>query len=247
MKKIVTALFAVSLLIGMGGHALASDHFGELNLKAGCIINGKGDGDGSLKIVNNDNGRRMSTTMSMSEELEHNFSFAVEYLILSSHFFRDKNLFKFGLGLSYLPSLNIKKFEAPAGFRLSCLPIYFTLQVNPFMCSQDKVSHGVFIKGNIGYSLNLSNDQPLLDNFITSVLSKHIDPTSKKYQGGSYYGLSAGYEFPVGIIIDLAYCVHKFSSEYTYVVYNPVNATCTCKLDYTAKVIALNVGYKFKI
>jgi hypothetical protein len=36
--------------------------------------------------------------------------------------------------------------------------------------------------------------------------------------GGIYYGLSARYEFPVGIIIDLAYCVYKFGLEYKYCI-----------------------------
>ncbi|MDR2398875.1 MAG: hypothetical protein LBD61_00285 [Endomicrobium sp.] len=52
--------------------------------------------------------------------------------------------------------------------------------------------------------------------------------------------MSAGYEFPVGIIIEWAVGVYKFGSEYN----TPAMDT---KMDATLFFIALNVGYKFKI
>jgi hypothetical protein len=223
MKKIVTALFAATLLIEGGIHALASDHFGELNLKAGCTLNVKGDVNSEL------DGERSSFDLNLLDLFDHVFSFAVEYLIPCSHFFQDENLFKFGLGLSYLPSL---KSKLNHHLNFSCLPIYFTLQANPFMHSQDELLHRIFIKGNIGYSLNLSDDRSLIGE------GKDV---SHQHQGGIYYGLSAGYEFPVGIIIDLAYCVYKFGSHTSDTKNSKLD------LDYTVKVVALNVGYKFKV
>ncbi|MDR2398876.1 MAG: hypothetical protein LBD61_00290 [Endomicrobium sp.] len=82
MKKIVAALFAASLLI-VGGrvYALASDHFGELNLKGGVIIKGASDFKLKYRIDNEQSGGIIST------DLDHGFSFALEYLIPCSHFF----------------------------------------------------------------------------------------------------------------------------------------------------------------
>jgi hypothetical protein len=244
VKKIVIALFAASLLICIGkGHALASDHFGELNLKGGLILNGKGDVTFEMR------NRTKDSKFTMSSDLDHGFSFALEYLIPCSHFFQDENLFKFGLGLGYLPSLKIKEFkDAPNDFRLSCLPIYFTLQVNPFP-SQHELLHRIFIKGNIGYSLNLSNDQILSDGIINKnkgiIKLLNIAQISKRSNvGGIYYGLSAGYEFPVGIIIDLAYCVYNFGSECKY---SSNIGDFDMNLGYTSQFVALTAGYKFKI
>ncbi|MDR2399574.1 MAG: hypothetical protein LBD61_04010 [Endomicrobium sp.] len=105
MKKIVITLFAASLLIYIvEWHALASDHFGELNLKGGLILNGKGD-------VTIEARNRTKYSDTISSDLDHGFSFALEYLIPCSHFFQDENLFKFGLGLGYLPSLKTKEFK----------------------------------------------------------------------------------------------------------------------------------------
>jgi hypothetical protein len=57
--------------------------------------------------------------------------------------------------------------------------------------------------------------------------------------------LSAGYEFPVGIIIDLAYCVYNFGSERKYSTSNI--GDFDMNLGYTSQFVALTAGYKFKI
>jgi hypothetical protein len=246
MKKLMAALFTASLLIGSEGHALASEHFGELNLKAGCALNGKGDLN--FEIITNAHSDYEGKS-SISMDLDPVFSLTGEYLVPCSHFFQDKNVFKFGVGLSYLPSLNLKELNLPNDCRFSCLPIYFTLQANPFA---HKLLRRIFIKGNIGYSLNLSNEQSVLDKLIRKASA--FGQISKKHTGGSYYGLSAGYEFPAGIIIDVTYCVCKFDSEYTSTLLSspdpaklPSNASITMKTGYTVRLVALNVGYKFKI
>jgi hypothetical protein len=234
-EKIVAALFAASLLIGGGRelYALASDHSGELNLKGGMILNGKGS---NIILKTKDSS---SESKSSIDDFENGQYFVLEYLIPCSHFFQDqdKDLFKFGLGLGYLFHITPKKLDIPINWFIACSHIYFTLQVNPFP-SQYELLHRLFIKGNIGYSFNVSSDK--------SILKPYVDTILKKPTGGIYYGLSAGYEFPVGIIIDLAYCVCKFGSEYKCSIHDN-GKKVDMEIDYTAQVITLTIGYKFKI
>jgi hypothetical protein len=196
MKKLMAALFTASLLIGSEGHALASEHFGELNLKAGLQLNGKGDL--SFEIITNPHSDYEGKG-SISMDFDPGFALTGEYLIPCSHFPRGKNLFKFGLGISYLPSLKTKS-KFLGDWNISCLPIYFTLQANPFA---HKLLHRIFIKGNIGYSLKLSNNKSAVDNSgVEDIFNFYSDPKSMMYPGRIYYELSTGYEFPFGITID---------------------------------------------
>lgn len=118
-------------------------------------------------------------------------------------------------------------------YSYSYLPVYFTLQVNPFINSFEEYLHGIFVKGNIGYNV--------LFDF------KMENSTNYKFDNsrGIYYGFFAGYEFQFGLIFDLGYNVYKSKSEF----YNVAEDVSESKkrMNLTCSNLTFSVGYKFKI
>ena len=130
MKRIKTVLLIlVGLLVGGAmSVALASDNFGELNIKAGLNLT-------SMKRLD-----FLREQIIDAEKLNPSVSLCGEYLISGERLVSNLNFLKIGLGLKYLfPSkFKIKNTSIP-DFKLSFLPIYFTLQANPFIKSNNEV------------------------------------------------------------------------------------------------------------
>ena len=130
---------------------------------------------------------------------------------------------KLGGGLQYLVEREVADVDESPKF--SYLPVYFTIQVNPINAAKE-----VFFKGNIGYSLL----------FTDSWDAGYGSGINRDEKGGFYYGISAGYEFPFGLVASISYDV--YSSETKYSVGGNYD-----KFEYTYGIIGLNAGYKFKI
>lgn len=226
MKRFKTVyLVLVGLLIGGAmSSALASDNFGELNVKAG---------------VNLCTGLNLKSTDTNFEDDKSEFvskpcaSFAGEFLIPAEHLVSSLDFLKFGVGLKYLTSAKtipvIVVDERP--LKLSYLPIYFTLQINPFVRSNEESLKGLFVKGDIGYNA-----------YFSSNLKKAYEAYNNgKDKRGLYYAFGAGYEFPFGVVFDITYGVYKSSIEWNS------NDSESYKRKLTNSCVSLNVGYKFKI
>jgi hypothetical protein len=230
MKRILVVLFVVSMfVIGSKNVALSyyydfyDDNFGELNVKIGAQLLGKMDVNYKNPDSNDNNGTRDSNWGG---------TFTVEYLISCKHLLEGIENLKFGAGLSYLLPRGIDTIDSKYSY--SYLPIYFALQVNPFMSSFDEYLHGIFIKGNIGYDV-------LFDFKVKDFSNYKVDNT-----GGIYYGFFAGYEFQFGLIFDLGYNVYKSKSEVSQ--YNASGISIDKKsIDFTCSNVTLSLGYKFKI
>ncbi|MDR0398391.1 MAG: porin family protein [Endomicrobium sp.] len=226
MKRIrVVLLVIVCLLVGGAmSVALASDNFGELNIKAGLNLT-------SLKRIDLLRSQKFD-----AEKLNPCVSLCGEYLISGERLVSNLNFLKIGLGLKYLfPSeFKIKNISIP-DFKLSFLPVYFTLQANPFIKSNNEVLKGMFVKGAIGYNAYFSQNV------------KEITPIQfKKSKGGLYYAFGAGYEFPfpLGLVFDITYSIYNSSIE-TILKYE--GHTIEKESDFSYSCVGLNVGYKFKI
>ncbi|MDR2427534.1 MAG: hypothetical protein LBD19_01110 [Endomicrobium sp.] len=207
--------------------ALASDNFGELNVKAGVNL----CTDLNLKL----NGTKSEDGEFGSKPCA---SFAGEFLVPAEHLVSSLDFLKFGVGLKYLTSA---KIIPNAGFtfkgqsqKLSYLPIYFTLQINPFVRSNEESLKGLFVKGDIGYNAYFSSNLKKVYNYDEVELSV-------KDKGGLYYAFGAGYEFPFGVVFDITYGVYKSSFEWNS------NNSKSYKFKVTNSCVGLNVGYKFKI
>jgi hypothetical protein len=93
--KAVYLVLAGLLVSGAMSVALASDNFGELNIKAGLNLSTKFKGElnnGEPSIAN----------------LKPGVSFAGEYLILAEHLVSSLDFLKFGVGLKYLLPTELK-------------------------------------------------------------------------------------------------------------------------------------------
>jgi hypothetical protein len=228
MKRITSVLFAVSMLVvGSNDVALSQyysfdDNFGELNVKVGSQFLGKMDVNYKNAGPDDKNGTRDS---------DIGFIVTGEFLIPFRHFLDDMNSLQFGAGLSYSFPRRIN--TASSTYSYSYLPVYFTLQVNPFINSFEEYLNGIFVKVNIGYNV--------LSDF------KMEDSTNYKFDNtrGIYYGFFAGYEFQFGLIFDLGYNVYKSESEF-YDVVGDVTGTKK-SMNLTCTNVTFSVGYKFKI
>jgi hypothetical protein len=195
----------------MGGVVLASDNFCELNVKAGLNLNTE----------------MKSKKEKSDEKIKPCPSVNVEYLINARCFSPNLDFLKGGLGLSYLlpTELDVKN---PGDSKFSYLPIYFTLQFNPLVRVGDERFKGIFVKGNIGYNAYFSSG---IKNTIPA--EHNVDV---KEEGGLYYSMGAGYEFPFGAIVELTYSEYDSSIK--------INDKSD---DITYSCVGLNIGYKFKI
>ncbi|MCA6085821.1 hypothetical protein [Candidatus Endomicrobiellum agilis] len=130
----------------------------------------------------------------------------------------DLEIVKFGPGFSYLFPVS----DGEESF--SYLPIYFTIQVNPFINVLDEYLHGLFVKGNIGY------------NALFDFENKDYNEYKFDKSGGLYCGISAGYEFPFGLLFDLGYYMYKSSMK-----------TGVGTFDFTCTSIICNAAFKVKV
>jgi hypothetical protein len=136
-------LVLVGLLVGGAmSSALASDNFGELNVKAGLNL---------TTVMKAKYGGEASTA-----KLKPCPSLNVEYLLTLGCFSQSLDFLKCGLGLGYLVPTKIDK--AASNTKISYFPIYFTLQFNPLTRANDEYLKGIFVKGNIGYNAYFSSD-----------------------------------------------------------------------------------------
>jgi hypothetical protein len=232
MKRILVALLlAVSLLIGQGA-ALAADHFGELNVKAGLNLTD------TMKIG--------ADVVSVRTKLDPCISLGGEYLIPAEHFSSSLDFFKFGVGLKCLFPTKPKVRGGETEF--SYLPIYFTLQANPFVKSDKECLKGIFVKGDIGYNAYFSSCCPKSRSEM-GVFSRSGSQETLEDDGGLYYAFGAGYEFPFGLVVDITYGTYKSSTKATAtdVISGVLQPYRILRCDYTYSCVGLNIGYKFKI
>ena len=147
--------------------------------------------------------------MNQKVVLEVSFSFAAEYL------YPLNDIFKVGVGLEYSLGMVPKNKTTSLGdWKYTALPIYATVQTNPF------IEKEIFIKGNIGYVAS-----PNVENAPDDALD-----------GGLYWAVAAGYEFPIGLIVELSYSVQNAKTDYFTGIDSLYFTRC-----------GINVGYKFKI
>jgi len=196
MKKFVLAVAAV---VFTAGAALAA---GEsfINVKLGLDPIGNAD-------IN-------SFGLGGSKNTKIGFSLAGEYLYQST------DMFSIGGGVEYLLP---RQFDVSDGPKLSYLPIYATVKVNPIETAKE-----VFFKANLGYV----------------VLFDMSDVPGADKKGGMYYAIGAGYELPMGLTVDLFYSIYNTKLSYTGdFLGTPITVDVNC----TYSKVGLNVGYKFKI
>jgi hypothetical protein len=123
------------------------------------------------------------------------------------------------------------------GVKFSWIPVYFTVQVNPIPYA------ALFVKTNIGYNVYFNADSPDTDDKTDISVEK---------TNGAYWGLSTGYEFDSGLILEVGYDVYfseaKYSWTYTGLdeLHTPYIARGTYKYQYYGK-FSLTAGYKFKL
>ncbi|MDR2437015.1 MAG: hypothetical protein LBD17_02980 [Endomicrobium sp.] len=231
MKRVVVVLFVVSMFIVVSRDLASSyysfygfyDNFGELNVKIGGHFFGKMNANYKNPDFNDRNGVRDS---------DIGVTFTGEYLISCAHLLGDIEILKLGAGFSYLLPTDIN--TSNSNYSCSYLPIYFTLQVNPFINSFDEYLHGIFVKGNIGY------------NVLFDFKAGNLPNCKFDNSGGIYYSFSTGYEVPFGVIIDLGYNGYTSTSKVSE--YNSAGIIGNKEsIDLAYSNITLSVGYKFKI
>ena len=185
---------------------------GEVNVGLGLALGGTVKVDRSMSA-----GLGPSESNSESAQIG-GISLYGEYLYLIN------DIIKVGGGLQYLIEREVADASGESP-KFSYLPIYLTVQVNPISTAKE-----IFLKGNIGYSLL----------FTDSVVMGYGPGVDRDEKGGLYYGISAGYEFPFGLVASVSYDV--YSSETKYSIGGNYD-----KFEYTYSIIGLNAGYKFKI
>lgn len=231
MKRIAIVLFVASMFV-VGSRDLALsyysfygfyDNFGELNVKIGTHLFGKMNVNYKNPDLNDRNGVRDS---------DIGVDFTGEYLISCAHLLEDIEILKLGAGVSYLLPTGINTDNGK--YFYSYLPIYFTLQVNPFINSFDEYLHGIFVKGNIGY------------NILFDFKAENLPNCKFDNSGGIYYSFFGGYEFCFGLIIYVGYNVHKSNSKVSE--YNSAGIIGNKEsINLAYSYVTLGAGYKFKI
>jgi hypothetical protein len=226
MRIFLVILLIINITVLFVDYCIACDNWREFNVKVGFQFAGKI----KIEYKNPDPDEKDETL-----NLNSGFIFSGEFLIPCEYFSESVENFKFGMGFSYLFPRDYKR---NANVSISYFPVYFTLQVNPFIGVQNKVFHGIFLKGNVGYNFLFDfKDKGLYNN-------SKIDKT-----GGLYYAFSEGYEFPFGLVIDLSYTVYRGSIKILH--YNDTSASgggnYFANDDLIYRDVTFNIGYKFKV
>jgi hypothetical protein len=216
---IITASFVTAQ--ETGGFSLAGGKFGEINLKAGYQFEGLARDNvtewGDYDIKN-------------FYQTDPGFYFGAEYLYSLFN-----QTLKIGAGLQY--ELPKEAWDAWDGSSLenervkySLLPIYATIQYHPFRNFQ-----GLFVKGNIGYSLLTSIE--LLPEGVPV-------PELDEKNGGLYWQVSAGFEADWGLLFECFYTQKYFSAKWDF---TPLGMPATATDLYKAQDFGLSIGYKIKL
>lgn len=193
MKKILAVAVMMVFCAGVG--------FADLNVKVGLDMVGKMtiDGDGEKMSVGNELG----------------FSFAADYM------YPVHDMIKIGAGAQYLVARDMDAdSNSNEKFSSSYLPIFASIQVNPF-----SEAAGLFFKGNIGYNV-------LYDS------GADFDGEDVDEKGGVYFGLGFGYEFDMGLFFDAMYGYYGSKLE---------GEGDGEELKTNTSQFTFSVGYKFKL
>ena len=203
------------------GLSLAGGKFGEINLKFGYQFEG---------LARDNVTEWMNFDIKNFYQTDPGFYFGLEYL----YSLFDQRL-KIGAGAQYeLLKETWATWEEPAleneRVKYSLLPVYATIQYHPI-----KSLRGLFVKGNIGYSIPTSIE--LLPNDIPR-------PRLDEKNGGLYWQLSAGFEADWGLLFECFYNQKYFSAKWDF---TDLGMPITAKDLYKAKDFGLAIGYKIKL
>ncbi|MDR1952279.1 MAG: hypothetical protein LBQ37_02045 [Elusimicrobiota bacterium] len=219
----------------------------EINVKAGFDIFDALDGTMKThSTLNYDD-----ITVSDKDYIDSISGNGTGYSLFSEYLYQPVNSkYKFGFGLGYIltndVSLKISDNEAKdsdkSGIRptLQYIPIYITVQVNPF-----DLAKGVFFKGNIGYSFFHLNWNKNFEELFG-------DSNTRESLNGGFYGeLAAGYEFSYGLILQLSYSFITSWAEYKFRTpgvddITPWEANGKQTFNFSYHKIGISLGYKFK-
>lgn len=196
MKKLAFLVMALAFFTGIG----FAEGNGEVNVRAGLDVVGKS----TLDIEGNELG--------LGNKI--GFTLSAEYMY-SVH-----NIVKVGAGLQYLTPREVDFPVNGGGIEIkpSFLPVYASLQVNPF-----NEASGLFLKGNIGYNVIFSAGDDV--------------PSGVDEKGGVYFGAGVGYETEMGILFDAMYGYYGGKFE----------ADDEDDIKVHLSQVTVSIGYKFKL
>lgn len=199
MRKLLAVMSAMVLFAGIG--------FADLNVMFGFDVLSKSKMEGDDKEIP--------------------FGNKIGFSVTSEYLYPVNEMVKVGGGLQYLlpRKSNVNGKAENMALKASYLPIYATVQVNPF-----KEAAGLFLKGNIGYSV-------LLKSEIKELSENGFDMDKK---GGIYFGLGFGYEFENGLIFNAMYGYYTGKIEAS-------SPSENVDIDVKTSQATLNIGYKFAI
>lgn len=198
MKKILAAAAAIVFFAGIG---FAGDK-GTINISAGfdAVSNM------SIEMYGDDASFGRKAGFNVSAEYMHPIN----------------DMIKIGGGLQYLlPRKATMKMGPEIDIKTSVLPIYVSVQANPF-----KEVSGLFLKGNLGYNVLVDVD--------VKYGGHDMDVDSK---GGIYAGLGCGFEFQNGFFFDVMYGYYAGKAE----------PDAAPSMDANISMVSLNIGYKFAL
>lgn len=227
MRRLFVILFIINITV-LSMNCIASDNFVEINVKAGIQPVGK---------INVEYKNPSPDEKDKTFDLNTGLIFAGEFLILYEYFSESVKNFKFGFGFSYLP---LRDYNKNTNISISYLPVYFTLQVNPFIGAKNEVLHGIFLKGNMGHNV--------LFDFKDKGKGLYNNSKPNKING-LHYAFSTGYEFAFGLIVYLSYNVYMGSIEISHYADSsvPGDKNYFANNDLVYRNITFDAGYKFKI
>ncbi|GHT50376.1 hypothetical protein AGMMS49990_02670 [Endomicrobiia bacterium] len=226
MKKLI---LVAAMVFVLGGVAF-SDFAGEVNVKVGPEVYGNVSWKDKIKMKGGTDERKESIPVGISADLLGEFL----------HPLPVNDSIKAGIGLGYLYPRKIKKKESD-NLTFSYLPIYGTIQINPFSSAK-----GMFFKGNIGYTfffnsmengqktVTVDDDKPGGEQVCRNDNDKI---KSLKNCGGLYCGIGAGYEFSNSLILDVMYSYCGASCSYAV-------SDSSHKWSCGTHLVSINVGCK---
>jgi hypothetical protein len=219
---IITASF-VTAQEENAGFSLAGGKFGQVNIKAGIDL------ESTIRGYYEDEMQGVDIVDNEVQNSDLGFTLTAEYL--SPLLF---NIFKGGIGVQYAfprkswagdgPDYQTT-FERPRE-AFSFLPVYAALQLHPVKSFQE-----LFLRGNIGYVLCLSQDQK----------PEVSGVTKKPTEGGLYWGVAAGFEFSWGLIAECSYSYNYWKGVIAQTGQPDIN------LDFSYGKIGISLGYKIRL
>lgn len=215
MKKIF--VFAVLMLLCANAALAAWSEFEdtEINIRAGVDLPGRFD------IEVEDMAKKFDTEIGASASIEllaptayekFKIGFGVEYLYYRIYEMKSKIL-----DYDFVNDVWIIAGEETLKPQISFLPVYLTLQVNPFGSAK-----GLFVKGNIGY---------------IAYAEAYDKSGHHTFSGNLYWAFASGYEFASGFLFDVSYSAY----------YGEYDSDAALSPKFTYYKFGFNVGYKFKL